>query len=184
MKKVLLTAGIVLAAQSLFAQVWFTKTGAVSFFSHTSIEDIKAENNEVVSFIDGAKGEFRFQLLIKGFRFPKASMQDHFNDANYMNSDQFPKAEFKGSIVNTKAVDFKKDGTYKVEVTGTMTMHGVTKNITVPGTITIKAGVPAVNAVFMVKRSDFGIDVPSFSSAKIAQEIEVTVKCQYAPYKS
>jgi len=116
MKKVLLTAGIVLAAQSLFAQVWFTKTGAVSFFSHTSIEDIKAENNEVVSFIDGAKGEFRFQLLIKGFRFPKASMQDHFNDANYMNSDQFPKAEFKGSIVNTKAVDFKKDGTYKVEV--------------------------------------------------------------------
>jgi polyisoprenoid-binding protein YceI len=175
MKKVLLTVSIVLAAQSLIAQVWFTKTGAVSFFSHTAIEDIKAENNEVVSFIDASKGEFRF---------PKAAMQDHFNDANYMNSDQFPKAEFKGSIVNTKAIDFKKDGTYKVDVAGAMTMHGVTKNITVPGTITIKAGVPSVNAVFMVKRSDFGIDVPSFSSAKIAQEIEVTVKCQYAAYKS
>lgn len=183
MKKILLTAAIVLSAQIIFAQVWFTKTGAVSFFSHTSIEDIKAENNEVVSFLDAGKGEFRFQLLIKGFRFPKASMQDHFNDANYMNSDQFPKAEFKGNIVNTKAVDFAKDGVYKVEVTGPMTIHGVTKTITVPGTITIKSGVPSVHAVFMVKRSDFGIDVPSFSSSKIAQEIEVTVKCLYAPYK-
>lgn len=169
--------------QSLTAQVWFTKTGAVSFFSHTDVEDIKADNNEAVSFIDATKGSFVFQVLIKGFKFPKASMQQHFNEPNYMDSDKFPKAEFKAALVNASAVNFKKDGTYKVEVEGDMTMHGVTKKIKVPGTITIKSGVPTVNTKFMVKRTDFGINVPSFTAAKIADEIEVTVNCVYEPYK-
>ena len=169
--------------QQVFAQVWFTKTGAVGFFSHTSVEDIKADNNEAVSFIDAAKKEFRFQVLIKGFKFPKAAMQDHFNGENYMASDKFPKAEFKGSIAPGSAIDFKKDGVYKVEVDGQMTMHGATVPMKVPGTITIKNGVPSVKAVFMVKRSDFGITVPSFSAAKIAESIEVTVNCLYEAYK-
>jgi len=183
MKKITALAVALIFMQQIFAQVWFTKTGAISFFSHTSVEDIKAANNEAVSFIDAAKGEFRFQVLIKGFKFPKASMQDHFNGSNYMDSDQFPKAEFKGSITKTSAIKFKKDGVYKVEVEGQMTMHGVTTPMKVPGTITVKNGVPAVDAVFMANRTDFGIDVPSFTAAKIADAIEVTVKCQYEAYK-
>lgn len=182
MKRIFLLGTICIMATIAQAQVWFTKTGTVSFFSHTAVEDIQASNNEAVSFIDAAKGEFRFQVLIKGFKFPKAAMQDHFNDANYMDSDQFPKADFKGILTNPAAVNFKKDGVYKVEVQGTMTMHGQTKAIKVPGTITIKNGVPTVDAVFNVKRSDFGIKVPNFSAAKIAEEIEVTVKCVYEPY--
>ncbi len=183
MKKIISLAVGLVFVQQIFAQVWFTKTGAISFYSHTSVEDIKAANNEAVSFIDAAKGEFRFQVLIKGFMFPKASMQDHFNGDNYMASDKFPKAEFKGVIAKSSVVNFKKDGVYKVEVEGQMTMHGETAPIKVPGTISIKGGVPTVDAVFLVKRKDFGINVPSFSAAKIADAIEVTVKCQYEPYK-
>lgn len=183
MNKTITLAVTLLFMQQTFAQVWFTKTGAVSFYSHTSVEDIKASNNEAVSFMDVTKAEFRFQVLIKGFKFPKASMQDHFNDANYMDSDKFPKAEFKGVVTKSSVVNFQKDGVYKVEVEGQMTMHGVTAPVKVPGTITIKGGVPTVDAVFMVKRKDFGIEVPSFSAAKIADAIEVTVKCQYEPYK-
>jgi polyisoprenoid-binding protein YceI len=183
MKKMIIVATAILFAQALTAQVWYTKTGAVSFFSHTEVEDIKADNNEAVSFIDASKGSFVFQVLIKGFKFPKASMQEHFNQPNYMDSDKYPKSEFKGALVNAGAVNFKKDGSYAVEVEGDMTMHGATKKIKVPGTIQIKGGVPSVVAKFMVKRSDFGISVPSFSAAKIAEEIEVTVKCVYEPYK-
>ncbi len=182
MKQFFLFSIVCMLATALQAQVWFTKTGTISFYSHTVVEDIRASNNEVVSFIDAAKAEFRFQVLIKGFKFPKAAMQDHFNDANYMDSDQFPKADFKGALVNMAAVNFKQDGVYKVEVQGTMTMHGQSKAIKVPGTITIKNAVPTVDAVFKVRRSDFGIKVPNFSAAKIAEEIEVTVKCVYEPY--
>ena len=184
MKKAILVIATALIVQAATAQVFFTKNGYITFFSHTSVEDIKAENFEVVSFIDAAKGDFRFQVLIKGFQFPKAAMQGHFNTPAYMDSDQFPKAEFKGNIVNIKSVDFTKDGVYNVDVTGDLTMHGITKKTTQKGTITIKNGKPSANAVFKVKRSDYNITTPGFTAAKIADEIEVTVKCDYEPYKS
>lgn len=170
--------------QLVQAQVFFTKNGYVSFYSHTAIEEIKAENFEVVSFLDAAKGETRFQLLIKGFQFPKATMQQHFNSAAYMDSDKYPKSEFKGIITNSRSINFKKDGTYNAEVEGDLTIHGVTKKIKEKGTITIKGGLPTVQAVFPVKRSDFNITTPAFSAAKIAEEIEVTLKCEYEPYRS
>jgi polyisoprenoid-binding protein YceI len=184
MKKLTATLLTFLVTYSATAQVWFTKTAAVSFFSSTQVEDISATNNEAISFLDAAKGAFRFQVLIKGFKFPKAAMQEHFNDTHYMSSDQFPKAEFKGNLVKPAAVNFNKDGIYKVEVAGELTMHGITQSVTVPGTITIKAGVPSVEARFKVNRTKFGITVPKFTAAKIAEDIEVTVAATYQPYKS
>ncbi|HSC54541.1 MAG TPA: YceI family protein [Phnomibacter sp.] len=183
MKRFLLASLAVLLLHSAHAQIWFTKTGAISFFSHTEMEDIEAANNEAVSIIDAAKGEFSFQVLIKGFKFPKTTMQEHFNGANYMNSDKFPKAEFKGKLVKPAAVNFKKDGVYTAEVEGDMTMHGITKKMKATGKITITKGVPSVQATFKVNRTDFGIKVPSFTAAKIAEAIDITVQCKYEPYK-
>ena len=183
MKRLVLVIATAFTFQLASAQIFYTKNGYITFYSHTSIEDIKAENFEAVSFLDATKGDFRFQVLIKGFQFPKATMQGHFNTPAYMDSDQFPKSEFKGSIVNISSVDFKKDGTYNVDVTGDLTMHGVTKKINEKGTITIKNGKPSANAVFKIKRSDFKITTPGFTAAKIADEIEVTVKCDYELYK-
>ena len=170
-------------ATSSYAQVQFTRNGKISFFSTTPVEDIKAENNEVVSFLDPQKGEMRFQVLIKGFVFPKATMQEHFNGKDYMNSDQFPQAKFTGNITNLKDVNFAKDGSYKVTVKGSLTMHGVTKPVEAYGTITIAGGLASAKAVFRVNREDYGITVPSFASSKIAKDIEITVDCKYGKYK-
>jgi polyisoprenoid-binding protein YceI len=183
MKHIALFVTVIALTQMASAQVFMTRTGKVSFFSHTAVEDIKAENNEVLSFFDAGKGELRYQVLIKSFRFPKASMEQHFNQPTYMDSDKFPKSEFKGTLADTKAVNVNKDGTYKVTVNGELTMHGVTQKVSVPGTITIKGGKVSASAVFTVKRSDYGVTVPSFSAAKIADEIEVTLSCDYEPYK-
>ena len=165
------------------AQVWFTKSGYIGFFSHTNVEDIKADNYEVVSFLDAAKGDMRFQLLVKGFQFPKAAMQQHFNSESYMNSDQFPKSEFKGALENLAAINFSKDGDYPVTVSGDLTIHGVTKKVKQPGMLSIKSGKVSANTSFNIKRSDFNISVPSFNAAKISDDIKVTVKCNYEPYK-
>lgn len=166
-----------------YAQVQFTRNGKISFFSTTAVEDIKAQNTEVVSFLDTQKGELRFQVLIKGFIFPKAAMQQHFNSKQYMYSDSFPQASFKGSIINLMEVNFAKDGTYKVKVKGDLTMHGVTKPVVAEGTISIAGGAASANAVFKVNREDYKIIVPAFTSSKIAKTIEITIDCKYALYK-
>ncbi|MFX5998986.1 hypothetical protein ABTF05_21635, partial [Acinetobacter baumannii] len=74
----------------------------------TDDEDVKAVNNEVASRL-ADNGTISFSLLLKSFRFQLAEMQDHFND-KYVESDKFPRADFKGTITNIKDINFAKDG--------------------------------------------------------------------------
>lgn len=174
MNKIIMAIALVCLATSVQAQKMMTRTGKVSFFSSTSVENIEAFNNEVASVIDTKTGEVVFIVAIKSFKFEKALMQEHFNE-NYMESDKFPKADYKGKIVDMSAVNFAKDGTYNVKTTGKFTMHGVSKNIAVPGTVTVRNGVATIKAKFSVAPSDYGIKIPSVVSSKIASQIEVTV---------
>ena len=154
-------------AQKIFA----TRNGKISF-SAPNDDDIKAVNNEVTSRI-ADNGQMTFSLLINSFRFKLAEMQEHFND-QYLESNKFPRADFKGNITNLSAVDFTKDGSYKVSVKGDLTMHGVTKNVTVNGTIDIKGGKPSAQASTVIMMRDFNI-----SSSKVAEKVSVDIDCQY-----
>lgn len=174
MKKVLLLAALAgLACYHTHAQKLMTRTGKVSFFSSTPIENIEAINNEVAAVLDAKTGDIMFIVPVKSFKFEKALMQEHFNE-NYMESDKFPKAEFKGKA-DLSGVNFTKDGSYKVKATGKLTMHGVTKEIVTPGTIVVKAGAATINTKFTVNPKDYGIKIPSVAATKISNKIEVTI---------
>jgi hypothetical protein len=70
---------------------FYTKSGKISFFSSTSLEDIAAINKSVVTLLDTKTGDLQFAALMKGFEFKKALMQEHFN-SDYVESSKFPKA--------------------------------------------------------------------------------------------
>jgi polyisoprenoid-binding protein YceI len=160
------------------AQKYFTKNGSIAFFSTTALEDIKANNNQVMAVINTQNGELQFSLLTKGFHFKKALMEEHFN-SDYMESDKFPKSTFKGTITDISKVNFAKDGTYPVTVSGDLTIHGVTKKTTANSTISINAGKIAGTSKFMVTVADFGISIPKIYRDNIAKTVEVTVSCNY-----
>lgn len=171
MKKLFLVAAISALVLPASAQKFMTRSGKVTFFSSTPIENIEAFNNEAAAAINSATGDVLFQVPIKSFKFEKQLMQEHFNES-YMESDKFPKAEFKGKI---SGVDLTKDGIYKTTVSGKMTIHGVTKDVQIPGTITVKAGELTLNAKFNVATADYKINIPSVAAGKVAKQIEVTV---------
>jgi polyisoprenoid-binding protein YceI len=184
MKFFFLFAFFFLASVAVSAQdIYLTRNGKITFFSHTSVEDIDAVNNEVFSTINIKNGNLQFLVLIKGFQFKKAAMQQHFNDKEYLNSTEFPKSEFKGSVVDLSKVNFTKDGTYPVQVEGNLTLHGVTNKIKSDGSIIINGGKINSSAKFLIKLSDYKITVPSIVTAKVAETVEVTVNCTYQPYK-
>jgi len=172
-----------LIVQTNAQDIHLTRNGKITFFSHTSIEDISAVNNEVFSSINIKTGNLQFLVLIKGFRFKKASMQQHFNDVEYMNSNEFPKAEFKGAITDLSKVNFSKDGIYPVTVEGTLTMHGVSNKVKTEGTVTVKAGKISTAAKFIAKLADYKITIPSIVTSKVADSVEISVACSYEPYK-
>lgn len=176
MKKGLVSLMLMLCFTSAsFAQKYLTRTGKVTFFSGTPLENIEAHNNEVAAVVTQS-GDVIFQVPIKSFKFQKQLMEDHFNE-EYLESDKYPKADFKGKIENPSAVNFSKDGTYNVKVAGKLTIHGVTHDVNVPGTIVVKGSDITVNAKFNVATADYNIRIPSLMAGKIAKSIEVTVNC-------
>lgn len=157
---------------------YFTREGKISFFSHTSMEDIEAHNNKVVSVLDEKTGALEFAVLMKAFKFKKALMEEHFNE-NYVESTTYPKASFKGKIVNISSVNFKKDGEYEVDIQGDLTMKDVTKPVNTKAKIIVKNGLPQGIAEFKIKPADYKIEIPSVVKNKIAEEIAVKVDMVY-----
>lgn len=164
------------------AQKFMTKNGNISFFSAMPMENIEAHNKQVNSAIDSKTGDFVVKVLIKSFEFEKALMQEHFNE-NYMESDKFPNATLSGKIKNIADIDFAKDGTYPADVEGKLTIHGITKDITEKGTITVKGG--KVNAVssFNVTLADYGIEIPNTVVNNISKTIQIKVNLNLEPLK-
>jgi hypothetical protein len=180
--KLLFTLSLVLLSIVSFSQDrFYTKNAKINFFSETRLEDIEAKNKSAVSVLDTKSGSLQFSLLIKGFEFKNEEMQDHFND--YMESDKFPKAEFKGQVVNNAAVNYKKAGTYNVQVKGLMTIHGFTKEIQTTGTIKVDNDGLKANTSFTIALADYGIKIPKLVRDKIAKSVNVTVDSKLDPLK-
>lgn len=160
------------------AQKYYTKNGTISFFSKTNMEDIKAENNQVMSVLNVQTGELQFSLLVKGFHFEKALMEEHFNE-NYLESEKFPKSTFKGLITDIAKVNFLKDGNYPVNINGDLNMHGVSNKINVAGTIYIKEGAITGKSVFKLVMTDYKVIIPKLVENNISKTIEITVDFLY-----
>jgi hypothetical protein len=181
MKKIFFIIMIMAFNHAFSQQKYFTRQGHVSFFSEAPLQKIEAHNYQVSSFLS-TDGEIVFSILIKGFEFEKQKMQDDFN-ANYMESDKYPKATFDGKITNINQIDFKKDGAYKAEVEGKMTIHGVTKDIKCTGSLQIQGEKIITSAKFSISVKDYGIKIPTIVVQKIAEVVEVTVNLTYEPYQ-
>lgn len=157
------------------AQKYSTKSGTIKFSSETPVEKIEGLNRQANSALDFATGNIVFRVLIRGFEFEKALMQEHFNE-NYMESDTYPNATFSGKVTNIKDVNLSKDGVYKVMVEGDLNMHGVSRKISTNGTLEVKAGKVLGAATFTVSPKDFNIKIPQAVIKNIAETIQVEVK--------
>ena len=178
MKNILLISALLILSISLNAQRYTTKNGFVGFYSHTPMEDIKADNNQVASIIDITTGDVVFLINNKSFIFERALMQEHFNE-NYMETEKYGKTTFKGKIADFSFVTLSKPGIYNVKAEGKMDMHGVVKTIAVSGTIEVTSDGLIAKSTFQVKPEDYGIIIPNLVREKIANEMQVTVNIKY-----
>lgn len=159
----------------LFSQKMITRSGEIKFeASMPAFEEIAAKNNTVSCIFDTSTGEIAALALVKAFRFKVPLMEEHFNE-NYIESDQFPKATFKGKVANfdvSKVASAKS--TYDVE--GDLTLHGVTKKVKTKITF-VQSGAKLISTcAFKVKPIDYNIKIPSVVKSKIAETVEINLK--------
>lgn len=177
--KKLALAALLIPTLATAQERYGSRTGNVSFYSKTPIENIEAHNHKAASVFDATSSALEFSVLIKAFEFEKALMQEHFNE-NYMESNTYPKAVFKGKVAGVTAADLKKPGTYPVTLEGELDMHGVKRKITEKGTITVQpTGLVHAESDFVVKPEDYKIAIPAVVREQIAKEIQVKVRIDY-----
>ncbi len=172
---------ILLVNSLISGERYFTRTGYIHFISHTDIIDIAGENNDVGSIIDIGTGEVVFTVLMKSFKFNQALAEEHFNE-NYVESDIYPKAKFRGKILDLDKFDLNGTGKHKVFVEGSLTIHGVTNRIKTSATMEFKEGRLYAESGFSILPADYNIGIPDVVKDKVAEIIPIKVKMIYEPY--
>ena len=174
----LILAFMCIAVIQGFAQtnIFSTNKGAITFFSSAPLEDIEAKNSKAISLINIGTNEIAVRVPIKQFQFRNRLMQEHFNE-NYMESEKYPHATFKGKINET--VDFQTPGTYDVSATGVLNIHGVSQKRTLNGKLKIDSSGMTLSTNFDVLLKDHKIKIPSIVFNKIAEKIAVTTTFSY-----
>ena len=185
----LLTA-ITLQAHS---QIYTAKSGAttITFYSEAPMENIEAVNKGAIIVLRSSTGDIQVRVTMQNFKFKNALMEEHFNE-NYMETDKkvdvngtatYPNryAEFKGVI--NEPVDYSKDGETKVTMTGKMTIHNVTRDLTIDGLLNKSGNDLQISSKFQIKVADYNIKVPSMYVKNIAEVVDVTIKSTLEPLK-
>lgn len=166
---------------SLSAQdKYITRNGVINFeASVATFEEIKAHNKNVTAIINTKNGDFAALVLIRGFKFKIALMEEHFNE-NYMDSDDFPKATFKGNILDFDFERTKKQSNVYV-LEGSLTIHGITKKFKTNTAIKIVSNKILMNGTVKINISDFDIKIPSIVKGKISEEVTIDLDFELSP---
>lgn len=182
-KRMLITITFICTAVFVFAQdKFYTKNGKILFSSKAALENIEAHNKSVTCVLDAKTGNLQFAVLMKGFEFEKALMQEHFNE-NYIESHKYPRAEFRGQVINIGEIDYTKDGIYKALVRGKLSLHGETKDVETTGTIAVKSGKLEADAEFNIELADYKVEIPKLVKDNISKTVKVIVDCNLEPLK-
>jgi len=179
MKRTILSLMIATVSMMAFAQKKTSTSAIIAFDASTSIDDLpKAENKTAIAAIDPAKNTVQFEAAIKNFTFSNPKIQEHFNQKSWLNSDEFPKANFNGVITNPSAVNFTKDGTYTVTVEGDLTIKDKTQKVKTQATIVVAGKTLRTNASFNIKLTDFGIEGQPITAGKVSAEPKISVSAE------
>lgn len=151
--------------------------GKVQFKSNAPLETIEAYSEELRGVIDIEKRSFAFSVPISSFEgFNNPLQKEHFNE-NYMESNKYPNAIFKGKIIEN--VDLSIDGIYTVRAKGNLEVHGVVQERILKSNVEVKGNRFTLNSIFTVILEEHDISVPKIVYQKIAEEIQVQVQATF-----
>ncbi|MBL8916942.1 MAG: YceI family protein [Archangium sp.] len=94
----------------------------------------------------------------------ESDLTDHLKGPDFFDVGKFPETSFVSTAIAKGADD-------KFTVTGNLTLHGVTKTISFPASITMTEGEVNVAAEFAINRKDFGIVYPGRPDNLIKDEV-------------
>jgi len=172
MKKCIVIAILLVSSWAIAQEKKMSKSAVIVFeASVPSFEEVKATNNNVTLVLNPATGEIASLALMKGFRFKVALMEEHFNE-NYIESDKYPKALFKGKIENFDTNNLTATPKDFI-INGKLELHGKTVVVKAPAKISQTNSGINLQSSFSVNASDFDISIPAVVKNKVSNKINI-----------
>lgn len=171
MKKVTLFILMFISLVSIVsAQTYKTRDAAIYFNpnKNQSQKDYASASKEGTAVLKVETSDVALLVAMKTFHFNNALLEEHFNE-NYLHTDKFPNATFKGKLIGFTAAQLAKDGVYTISSEGTVTMHGVTKPFNAPVKMTVKGKTATFDCEFKIKAEDHNIDIPGLVKPKLSE---------------
>lgn len=174
MKNYFIIAILLVSGWSIAQEKMICKTGNITFeASVPAFEEVKATNTNVTVVLNPKTGEIASLALMKGFRFKVALMEEHFNE-NYIESDKYPKAIFKGKIENFNAGSLTASPK-NFTINGKLELHGKTVAVKTIAKISQSGSGITLVSDFSVNASDFDISIPAVVKNKVSNKINIQV---------
>lgn len=161
----------------------------MSFFVDSLVEPIYGTAGGVsgtVSFDPASPENLSGKIVVDAasLKTMNASMSEHMTSERWLDAAKFPTIEFQStSVKNLKSADA---GVWTADVVGDFTLHGVTKELTIPVKVTYLAGAQekrmqgrrgdlvVLRSSFSFKLKDFGIDGRA-PIERVGESVEIRV---------
>ena len=187
MKKIILsTAALLFTTAAVFAQSWsIDKAHSQVMFTinHMGINTITGSFGAVTSTITASKDDFsdaviEFSADINSINTGNEQRNTHLKSPDFFNAAQYGTLTFKST-------SFKKVDDKNFAVTGDLTLHGVTKTVTLNAILNgttvnpmSKKTVAGFKVTGTIKRTDFGIGA-QFPSSMVSDDVALDANTEF-----
>ena len=160
-------------SREAFAQVYKTEGGNVEFLSKAPLNEFTGKSEKLNGLIDLEKNDLDFFIDLNTLK-TGIGLRDRHMRENYLETKKYPFAEFVGKI--KEKVSIKTGESKEVTAIGKFKIHGIEKEISVPGRITANSSNEIkLEASFKVLLSDYKIDIPKVVFYELAEEQTVSI---------
>ena len=144
---------------------WKIAEGYSIKFAGTDAEGVFNELDGDIQFDaeNPNNSSFSFTVAVNSINTGKGMKNKHAVSSKWFDAEKYPNITFSSKSVTQKGNGYS--------VTGTMTIHGVAKEMTIPFTFNGNA----FSSKFSVNRMDFGVGTMKGMSKKVSNEIKLDV---------
>ena len=179
---ILLTAALCvsLASAPAYAQTFMSESGLAEFTSKVPLHTFTGSSENLVGQVDLSKKTVDFYIDVTTL---KTGNKKRDKDMLItLESKEYPFAEFFGTLLSE--FDPANPAVQPVTVEGDFKIHGVTRKITVEGTLQKTPQGLTVNANWQINLKDFNIVPPSLLIMKVDEVQDIRIEAALAPVNS
>lgn len=172
------TVAICLVAPPMaLGQAYFTDSGHAQFTSSVPLHTFTGESENLVGRINLADSTVDFYIDLSTLDTGIGKRDKDMRQT--LETEKYPFAEFFGKLI--ASLDPAAGAPQEVAVQGEFKMHGVSREVEIPGTITLGEDSLHVEANWELRLDDYDIEPPSLLIVKVDQIQKIRIEATLQP---